>query len=103
VADSSLCAAAGCGVVVEWRRHIRTGNLAPVDMRADPGGNVMLVGSDQYRILGKNEPATGDLFSGGGTDRFVLHFVTCTEPERFRRRCDNCKQKPCIRAKGCKT
>lgn len=59
----------GCGNRIVWRRHERTGKLAPIDAEATVDGNIVIVDGETYRI---DKTAAGP--------RFTNHWATCTRP-----------------------
>lgn len=64
-----------CPARIIWRRHERTGNLAPIDADATSDGNIILVDADTYRIA----TAADGL---DGRPRFKNHWATCTNPPK---------------------
>ena len=65
------------------------GSLMPIDPDPVAGGNVILDGTARHQRSGREYPAA---FVLAGTDtplgdpaRFVSHFATCPNAERFRR------------------
>lgn len=80
---SDYCTA--CPAPVVWRKHERTGKAALVDRYPVPGGNVVLVGTEQYRVIGKAEAAEIEAGRVEEPERHTLHFATCPAASRFRR------------------
>ena len=62
--DKSLCASPRCGMKIMW---IKT--VAEKNMCVDPGGGVII------------DPKTGEVVRG-----FVPHWVTCKDPDFFRKK-----------------
>lgn len=74
-----------CGVVMEMRRHERTGFVAPINPTPTPGmpGNIVCNVDGTYRV----EPSRGGS-RDASLDRSLLrlnHFVTCPDREEYRR------------------
>lgn len=67
-----------CQAPIEWRRHIRTGKSAPIEMKAAEDGNVILIGTSQYRTLRQGEVVQ--------VKRYHNHFANCPKAEAFKRR-----------------
>lgn len=67
-----------CGALVFWRNHVGTGRPAPIDIEANPTGNVVLVAPDGYTIMPVTEATE--------LDRFTSHFATCPNAADHRRR-----------------
>lgn len=84
-----MAVCAGCGSPVEWRKNDKTQKSAPVNVEADPNGNVWLEGQEEYHVLTKAERASvvaPGFFDGEERPRYTLHFATCETPEAFRKR-----------------
>lgn len=67
----------GCRRQIFWRVHTKTGRRAPLDAErrpSDPPGNIVLVGSDGYRLVAADESPN--------LRRYTNHFATCTAPPR---------------------
>lgn len=60
-----------CGAKILWRSHPRTGKKAPIDAVAVEGGNIKLLGDEQYEVV---EPSKERLH--------VNHFMTCKNPPK---------------------
>lgn len=82
--DDKGCRA--CPSPVVWKRHERTGKAAPIDLYPDPAGNVVLVGDDKYRVLGKVELAEIEAGRTPDPERFTSHYATCPAASSFRGR-----------------
>lgn len=72
-----------CGAPIVWRRHERTGNLAPIDVRTEPAGNVILLSGERYRVLSKADLARE---AEPRTPRYMPHFATCPQALGWRGR-----------------
>lgn len=66
-----------CGAALVWLRHVRTGQIAPIETTPSTDGNLVREGKGQYRILPKAERATHV------GPRYKNHFATCPEAARF--------------------
>lgn len=84
--QAHICPA--CQRPIVWAVHERTHNRAPFDPGLDPDGNVEIAlakpaGFDgplyTYRVVPKAEREAEP------RGRHLSHFVTCTDPDRFRR------------------
>lgn len=79
----STCRA--CDAPITWAVNDGTGKAIPLDAEPVPAGNIVDTGQRLadgrllMRILKGAEEAPA------GATRYVSHFATCTDPERFRR------------------
>lgn len=66
-----------CGADIYWATDVNTGKLAPIDVAAVAGANVLLVvslgGEIKCRVLKKGEDA-------GSAPTRLNHWVTCASP-----------------------
>jgi hypothetical protein len=82
------CRSASCGAPIVWA-STTAGELMPVDAAPVEGGNVELVPpvcNPQRAALPVaivHDPAQPSLFGG---DRWVAHFTTCPDADRWRRK-----------------
>lgn len=79
----------GCGAPIEWRVNDKTNKSAPVNQLPDPTGNVTLPDDTHYHVLTKAELHAFDersFFDGDEPVRYTLHFATCPNADKFRRR-----------------
>lgn len=92
-----------CGAPVIWVANDKTGKVAPIDLRPDPAGNILLNWSagrpmappTSYTVLGKPDAVTPSLFEDDTRPRYTSHFATCPNADHYRRRCSKCRHNPC--------
>lgn len=83
-----------CQMPVLWLSSDATGKRAPIDAYPSDRGNIVLNGDGTYHVL--TDAEKGDLFTEPDPrPRHLSHFVTCTDPGKFRRRCKRCRHSPC--------
>lgn len=70
-----------CGAEVVWRKHLSTGNLAPINAEPDPTGNVILVGDAEYYVLRRSDPTPP-----ADIERYTAHHSTCPHAEQWRQK-----------------
>lgn len=56
----------------------------PIDAAPSPRGNLVLVGGGEDRPLLRTMSAD-EVAAPADEDRYLSHFATCTQPEKFRR------------------
>lgn len=76
--DVSTCKR--CRATVRWAAHVKTQNLAPIDVTKRAGGNVKIMWDNarerwNYTILNPDPER----------EAYTNHFATCPEAKAFRR------------------
>lgn len=93
---SEFSACAACDRTIRWA-ITDNDRFLPLDPHPVDGGNVELLDEVIPTIKGAlhrarvhgNSPQLELLVEVVDTDRYVSHFVTCSDPDRFRRRTKN--------------
>jgi hypothetical protein len=63
--------------------HVRTGKMAPIDVKPDPRGNVVIdYQAETYGVLGK---AVRQDARNQGLELHMAHHLTCPEGSSWRR------------------
>lgn len=70
-----------CKAPIFWKRNVNTMNMAPLNLKPDPKGNLQLVGEKSYQVVAK-EDRPNLLFLG--VDLFTSHYATCPNAPTWR-------------------
>lgn len=83
IADLKLSSCSSCGQFIYWLKNDTTGRPAPIDVRPDSTGPVIItVESTQlrYHVLTKAE-----LAAGVDAERFQNHFMSCPNAAKHKK------------------
>lgn len=92
----AVCLAEGCETEIIWLNNDHTGKRAPIEVATSPRGNITIdrVKNTYHVIVDDDGDVDPQL-------RHLNHFVSCEHAKAFTKRCEVCRQSPCIQGPSC--
>jgi hypothetical protein len=65
-----------CHAPIFWKKNVNTQKAAPLNLKPDPNGNLILVGEQEYAVVAR---ADRESVLATGKDLYTSHYSNCPQ------------------------